>query len=166
MKMKGNIVLIGMMGCGKTTCGRLLAQRLGWELVDTDALIEEREGRSISRIFEERGEEYFRDRELEVSRELARREGLVISCGGGLPLRRDCVDPLKQSGLVVFLNRDPGEIYDTVSMDGRPLAQAGREAFLDRFRQREPVYRAWADVEITDFSAPEKTVQRIMEALQ
>lgn len=166
MGVKQNIILIGMMGSGKTTCGQLLAQRLGWELVDTDALIEEREGRTIPQIFAESGEGYFRDQELGVSEELARRERLVISCGGGLPMKPDCIGSLKYSGTVVFLNRDPGEIYDTVSMAGRPLAQDGREAFLERFRQREPVYRQWADIEITDFSSPEATIKAILEALQ
>ena len=74
-----NIILIGMMGCGKTTCGRLLARRLGRELVDTDALIVEREGRSIPDIFAQSGEDYFRAREVEAAGELARREGLIVA---------------------------------------------------------------------------------------
>lgn len=160
-----NIVLIGMMGSGKTTCGELLSQRLSWELADTDALIEAREGCAISQIFARRGEDYFRGLERTVAQELARGENLVISCGGGLPLRPDCMEPLKDSGVVFFLNRDPAEIYDSVPMDGRPLAQDGREAFLERFRQREPVYRSWADHEISDFSSPEDTVRAILEVL-
>lgn len=163
---RNNIVLIGMMGCGKTTCGQLLAQRLGWESVDTDALIEAREGRTVSEIFLQSGDGYFRDLELGVSEELALRKHLVISCGGGLPMRPDCIGSLKYSGVVVFLNREPGEIYDGVSMDGRPLAQGGKAAFLELFRQREPIYRDWADLEITDFSSPEATVQAIWEGLQ
>ena len=161
-----NIVLIGMMGSGKTTCGQLLAQQLGRELVDTDSLIEEREGCTIPEIFAARGEDYFRDLELGVSEELALRENLVISCGGGLPMKPDCIGSLKYSGVVIFLNRNPGEIYDSVPMDGRPLAQDGREAFLERFRRREPVYRQWADHEITDFSSPENTVKAILEVLK
>jgi len=160
-----NIVLIGMMGSGKTTCGRLLARRLGWEPADTDALIEAREGRSIPQIFAAEGEEYFRALEQAAAEELAGRENLVVSCGGGLPLRPGSIGPLKDSGTVVFLNRDPGEIFDRVPMDGRPLARDGREAFLKRFRRREPVYRRWADLEITDFSSPEATVEKIMEVL-
>ena len=78
-----NIILIGMMGCGKTTCGRLLARRLGRELVDTDALLVEREGRSIPDILAQSGEDYFRAREVEAAGELARREGLIVACGGG-----------------------------------------------------------------------------------
>ena len=161
-----NIVLIGMMGCGKSTCGRLLAQRLGREFLDTDALIEAREGRTISDLFATDGEEYFRAKEREIGEELARRQGLVIACGGGLPTRPEAIAPLKESGIVVFLNRDPEEIFDSVSMADRPLGQAGKEAFLERFRQREPMYRQWADRVISSRSLPEETVNDIMEGIQ
>lgn len=161
-----NIVLIGMMGCGKTTLGTMLAEKLGRTLVDTDALIVEREGRSINEIFAAEGEGYFRDRELSVSEELARDADLVIACGGGLPMRPDCIGPLKQSGTVIWLRRDPGETYDTMDHSGRPLAQQGRQDFLDRFAQREPIYRQWADIIIDDFSSPAQTLNQILEALK
>ena len=160
-----NIVLIGMMGCGKTTVGGLLAARLGRELADTDAWVEAREGRTIAQIFADEGETYFRDRERDAAAELARRQDLVIACGGGLPLRPDSIGCLKESGVVFWLDRDPGETYDAESMAGRPLAQDGRAAFLARFRQREPVYRAAAHHTVTNFSGPETTVQTILEVL-
>lgn len=163
--MKENIVLIGMMGAGKTTVGALLAQKLGRELVDTDALIEEREGRSISDIFAAQGADYFRDQELGVSEELALRRNLVIACGGGLPLKPDCIGSLKHSGIVFWLRRDPGETYDGLDISGRPLAQEGREAFIARFRQREPIYREWADHVIENVSSPDAAVNAILEAL-
>lgn len=161
-----NIVLIGMMGCGKSTIGALLSEKLGRKLVDTDALIVEREGRSISEMFAAAGEGYFRDLELSVSRELGEKEGLIIACGGGLPMRPDCITALKQSGVVFWLRRDPGETYDTMDTAGRPLAQQGREDFLARFAQREPVYRQWADHVIDDFSSPECTMNQVLEALK
>lgn len=160
-----NIVLIGMMGCGKSTIGALLAQKQGLTLVDTDALIEEREGRSIPEIFATDGEDYFRELELCVSEELARQQDLIIACGGGLPMNPACIGPLKKSGIVVWLRRDPGESYDTMDAAGRPLAQQGREAFLARFAQREGIYREWADVLIEDFSSPETTAKAVWEAL-
>ena len=163
---KRNIVLIGMMGCGKTTLGTMLAQRLGWELADTDELIAEREGRSINEIFAADGEGYFRDLELGVSEELARGSKRVISCGGGLPLRPDCIGSLKYSGTVVWLRRDPGETYDTMDTSERPLARQGRQDFLDRFAAREPIYRQWADIVVDDFTSPEVTLNKILEALK
>ncbi len=157
--MKGNLVLIGMMGCGKSTVGRILAERLGLELADTDQLIESRERRAISEIFAGEGEGYFREREREAVRELAGLENLVIACGGGLPLYEDSIRPLKERGTVFFLRRDPGETYDAVSMAARPLAQDGRAAFIARFYAREPVYRRWADYVIEAPSAREAASQ-------
>lgn len=161
-----NIILIGMMGCGKTTIGTMLAEKLGRTLVDTDALIVEREGRTINEIFAADGEAYFREQERKVSEELAQQSGLVIACGGGLPLRADCIGALKESGIVFWLRRDPGQTYDTMDNSGRPLAQQGRQDFLDRFVQREAIYRRWADHVIDEFSSPEATMNHILEALK
>ena len=143
--MDKNIVLIGMMGSGKTTVGRLLAKRLRRPFADTDALIEEREGRSIPDIFARDGEDAFRALELKLSRELSGGRGLVIACGGGLPTRDGAIGPLKQNGLVFWLDRDPAETYDALDVSGRPLAQAGREEFIRRYQGRASVYRRWAD---------------------
>lgn len=161
-----NIVLIGMMGCGKTTCANLLHERLGRPVVDTDELIVSRQGRSISDIFAAEGEGCFRDLETAVARELAAREGLIIATGGGLPLRRENMDALGATGTVFWLRRDPADTFVSESMEGRPLAQDGQAAFLARFAQREPVYRAAADFVIEDFTSPEITVERILECLQ
>ena len=161
-----NIVLIGMMGCGKSTVGALLAEQLGRELVDTDAFIEEREGRAISDLFAAHGEEHFRALEQALCRELAGRENLVIACGGGLPLREEAMAPLKAGGVVFWLRRDPGETYDGLDTSGRPLAQEGRQACLERFAAREPVYRRWADYIISNPPAPERAALAIGTILQ
>ena len=143
--MGKNTVLIGMMGSGKTTVGQLLAQRLRRPFVDTDALIEEREGRSIRSIFARDGEDAFRALELEVSRELFGRDGLVIACGGGLPMQNEAIAALKQNGLVFWLDRDPVETYDSMDLSHRPLAQSGRDDFIKRYQGRAPIYRRWSD---------------------
>lgn len=161
-----NIILIGMMGCGKTTCGGLLSRRLDRELVDTDALIAAREGRSIPEIFAAQGEDRFRELERGVAEELARREGLVVACGGGLPLRDACMEDLVPGGVVFWLDRDPGETYDSLDTSGRPLAQAGREAFLRRYEQRAPTYRRWADHIISQAASPEAAARSILQILQ
>ena len=157
--MKKNIVLIGMMGCGKTTVGGLLARRLGLELIDTDALIEERQGRSIPDIFSRDGEEGFRALELALCRELSGRHGLVIACGGGLPTQAEAIAALKGNGLVFWLDRDPGETYDALDVSGRPLAQRGREDFVRRCHDRAPVYRRWADHTVRAQSPQEAAVR-------
>lgn len=164
--MRENVVLIGMMGCGKSTVGKLLAEALDFAFVDTDQYIEEALGRSIPDIFAKEGEAFFRDQELGAAEELALGKGQVIACGGGLPTRADSIASLKYSGTVLFLRRDPGEIYDNVSMGGRPLGQQGREAFLERYAGREPIYQAWADHVVEVQATPAETVQRILEVLK
>lgn len=161
-----NIILIGMMGAGKTTAGRILAQSLRRTLADTDDCIERREGRTISEIFAQDGEAHFRALELALCRELSGQTQLVVSCGGGLPLREDCMEPLKRSGPVFWLDRDPGATYDSLDVSSRPLAQAGRDAFLERAAQRAPVYRRWADYIIKNPASPERAAERIMEILE
>lgn len=156
-----NIVLIGMMGCGKTTVGRRLAKRLERRFVDTDQYIEAAQGRSIPEIFAHQGEAYFRDLERETAETLARERDLVIACGGGLPTRAEAIAALKASGVVFWLNREPAVIYDTVSMAHRPLGQGGKEAFLERFRQREPIYRRWADYIIEGHTQAAEAAGRI-----
>ncbi len=161
-----NIVLIGMMGSGKTTVGQLLAGRLKRTLVDTDKLIEAREGMTVSEIFATQGEIYFRSVEAGVAQALSLRQDLVIACGGGLPLQEAAMAALKESGAVVWLDRDPGDIFDHEDMTGRPLAQAGRAAFLEKAAQRREVYARWADVTVTDFTSPISTAARVREAVE
>lgn len=159
--MGKNIILIGMMGCGKTTVGALLSRRLGLELVDTDALIEQRAGRSIPDIFSRDGEAYFRALELALCRELSGRQGRVIACGGGLPLQDEAMAALKENGLVFWLDRDPGQTYDGLDVSGRPLAQGGREDFLQRYEQRSPIYRRWANYIIPCGDGPQGAAERV-----
>jgi len=147
--MAKNIVLIGMMGCGKTTVGRFLAQMLSnRSLADTDALIEQQEGRPIPSIFAREGEARFRELELELCRELSGQQDLIIACGGGLPLQDGAIAALKQNGLVFWLDRDPGNTYDNLDLSSRPLAQAGRGDFLRRYQDRAPIYKRWADCRV------------------
>ena len=157
-----NIILCGMMGCGKTTCAKLLGNQLGMQVVDTDDLVVEKAGMSISDLFASQGETAMRDLETQVAQELSQKQDLVIATGGGLPLREENRNFLRSTGIVVFLCRDPGEIYDTADMSGRPLGQQGRETFLARFAQREPIYQAFSHIIINDFSSPEATVAEML----
>ena len=157
-----NVILIGMMGCGKTTCGRLLSKTLGMPLVDTDELIQQREGCTISEIFRRKGEAYFRALETAVAQELGAGSGRIIATGGGMPLRAENRAALRQNGVVFFLNRSPEEIYDSANLADRPLAQQGREDFVRRFQEREPVYRAAAHYVISGAVTPRQAVEQIL----
>lgn len=160
-----NIVLIGMMGCGKSTVGRLLARRLGRTLIDTDQFIESRVGMTIPELFAAQGESYFRALETGVAQALSLREDLIIACGGGLPMQNG-FSALRESGVVVWLNRDPADIFDSGELGDRPLAQEGREAFLKLAAEREAAYRTAAHHIITDFTSPVSTAARVLEVAE
>ncbi|MDA0990967.1 MAG: shikimate kinase [Verrucomicrobia bacterium] len=122
MKTRQNIVLVGFMGTGKSSVGRLLAAQLNLKLVDMDELIEQRQGRAISDIFANEGEAYFRALECTLARELADETGLVISTGGGIVLNPDNVPNFARTSLVVCLAATPETILNRVQHEThRPL---------------------------------------------
>ena len=100
-----------------------------------------------------------------MARELADRSGLIIATGGGLPLKEENRTLLRRTGTVFFLNRDPEQIYDKANLKDRPLAQMGRENFLRRFRDREPVYRAMAHYEMPCLISADRTTDDIIALL-
>lgn len=161
-----NIYLIGMMGCGKSTCSQALGKALSRPVLDTDHEIERQTGKTISEIFAQDGEDTFRDIETRLCESLSRQENLIVATGGGLPLRETNRELLRSRGLVLFLNRAPETIFDTGDMSKRPLGQQGREAFLLRFSQRLPLYRACAHREISDFSSVERTLAEILQYVE
>lgn len=116
------IVLIGFMGTGKSSLGRLLARELNFSFVDTDALIEERQGRSITELFALDGEPFFRQLERDLARELAPARQVVISTGGGFPLEPENIRVLRPNGLIVALKATPEMIYQRIKHEThRPL---------------------------------------------
>lgn len=137
---KRNIVLSGMPASGKSTVGKLVAKELDREMLDTDALIVAREG-NIRRIFEEKGEKYFRDLESAVIREVAPLSGKVISLGGGAILRKENVDALRHNGAIFFIDRSPENLVPT---DDRPLADK-KEKFQRLYDKRIDTYLSTAD---------------------
>jgi shikimate kinase len=146
-----NVVLTGFMGTGKTTVGRLLAARLGYEFVDTDQVIVERHG-EIADIFRTRGEDAFRLIERELAAELAARERLVISTGGRMMLDADNVAVLSGSGRVFCLVATPDEIFDRISNDAsaieRPLLSVPdpRQRIVELLAERSAAYRRFVQV--------------------
>ena len=145
LRQKENMVLIGMPGCGKSTVGALLAERLGLTLCEMDAMIAEDAGKSIPELFAEVGEQGFRDLESRViSEKLALRNGLLISTGGGAILRDENVNELKRNGRLYFVDRPLEELLPTAD---RPLASS-REAIRRRYEERYGRYCAVADCRI------------------
>jgi shikimate kinase len=138
-----NVILVGYMGAGKSTVGRLLARRLGRCFVETDAMITAREGRSIPEIFADRGERYFRQLEAEVLEALADKRGHVVATGGGFPCEPGVMDRLLQLGTVVWLAADFEAAYARANRVGDRPMLAGRSAedAAALYRVRQDSYR-------------------------
>ena len=155
-----NIVLIGMPGCGKTTIGTLLAEKLGRTLADADEKIIALAGKSIPDIFAQDGEPTFRDWETKALTELGKQSGLVIATGGGCVTQKRNYPLLHQNGYLVWLERD----CSVLPTDGRPLSQANDLGKM--YAARKPLYEAFADIRVENTDTPEETLQKILDALE
>ncbi|OGI00097.1 MAG: hypothetical protein A2Y25_04200 [Candidatus Melainabacteria bacterium GWF2_37_15] len=131
--MNKNIVLIGLMGSGKSTIGKCLAEKTSMEFFDTDELIIQKAGKPISKIFEDAGEPFFRDLESEAIEEVSKKQNAVISTGGGAVLRDENMENLKKSGILFFLQASPETLYERVKDDkSRPLLRGDDPAGILR----------------------------------
>ena len=168
---KDNIILIGYMGSGKSTVAKKIASQYGYTLVDTDKCIKTREGMAIPDIFSELGEEYFRDAETALLRELA--EDLhhaVLSTGGGMPLRKENIKLLKKIGKIFYLSATPERIYERVKGDKeRPLLQGADpyRKICEMILYRHPIYESAADGELdTGNTKPAELAKIIVSEMQ
>ena len=143
------IFLIGFMASGKTTIGREVARRTGWTFIDLDERIEQREGRSVSAIFAERGEEAFRRLERECLEEACRADhNIIVATGGGVPCFFDNMERMNRAGITVYLKFPPAALKLRIqlsSQDSRPLVAGKSDEELLRFvtdslARREPFY--------------------------
>ncbi len=165
MKKANNIFLIGFMGCGKSSVAKKLQEMHQMKVVEMDEEIELQEGRSISDIFCQSGETYFRDAESTLLKSLQDVQGRVISCGGGVVLREENIRIMKSCGSVVWLTASAKTILERVHSDeSRPILQ-GRKTIADiqtLMEERYPYYEAAADLSV---STEHKTVAQIAEEI-
>ncbi len=154
-----NIVLVGMPGSGKSHIGKLLSAELDRPFADCDEMIVRREG-NIEDIFSRHGEEYFRQVETEVIKEISKESGYIISTGGGCVTQERNFDLLHQNSVVFWLNRN----IDTLPTDGRPLSKQGN--LKDMYKKRKPMYGHFCDFEVDNNGTPDETVNKIKELLK
>lgn len=168
--MNQRIFLIGPMGAGKSTSGRLLARTLGLTFVDSDKVIEERTGASIPLIFELEGEAGFRAREKAMIDELTQSSSIVLATGGGAILAPENREALRERGKVVYLHASVDHQMERTAHDrNRPLLQTPdrRGKLEELMRIREPLYRQTAHLVVeTDGLSPRTVVQRIIRGLR
>ena len=165
-----NIVLIGFMGTGKSTVSELLKRRFAMEVVEMDQIIEERQGMSISDIFATYGEEYFRDLETNLLIEMQSQKNMVISCGGGVPMRERNVVEMKKNGRVVLLTAKPETILNRVKNNhNRPLLAGNKNVdfIADLMEKRREKYQTAADIVIeTDGKSGMEICEELVKKLK
>lgn len=165
-KLDYNIMLIGFMGAGKTTVSKKLSKDLKLPEVDMDAYIVEHEGKKITQIFDEAGEEGFRQIETECIKEIQKIKGRIVSCGGGSVLKDENVEIMKQSGIIVLLTATPETIYNRVKdSNDRPILNSNMNVeFIEQLmNKRKDRYLQVADVVI---ATDNKTVSEISREIQ
>lgn len=165
------LFLIGYRGSGKTTVGRVVADRLGWDFLDADSVLEARYGQTIREIFAAEGEAGFRDKEAALLADLCGRTNTVIATGGGIVLREENRERLKKYGFVVWLTADPATLLARIQADPttagrRPALAGGGLAEVEQLLAvREPLYRACADVVVSAGAlSPERAADAILAA--
>lgn len=157
LKRFRNIVLIGMPGCGKSSIAHRLATRYKRVLIDTDKLVEDGEDKTIPQIFDEVGEEGFRDIEARAIKGIAGYRGSIISCGGGVVVRDENIKNLKRNGVVIYIKRDLVKL----SREGRPLSKSiGVERL---YSERKSLYESYADIIVENNSTLDEVVEKIEE---
>jgi shikimate kinase len=165
--MGDNVVLVGFMGAGKSSVGRILARRLGRCFVETDEMITATEGRPIPEIFAERGEAHFRALEDEAVRLLALKRGDVIATGGGLPCRDGRIEALRAIGTVVWLSGEFASLYERALRGGdRPMLHGKTREQAEALYEARKAYYAKADLAVdTTTLNPDQVAVRVAAAL-
>ena len=153
-----NVVIIGMPGCGKSTIGKILAEKLNKKFVDLDEVIVERAGKSIPEIFAAQGEKEFRKLEAEVVADICKEKGQVISTGGGVVTVVDNKPALRQNAVVIFIER----VLSELGTKGRPLSLS--RPLQDIYNERIDAYNSWSDYKVSNIDINE-TVSKIQEVL-
>ena len=160
-----NIILIGIMGAGKTTVGKLLSRKLGYRFIDMDDYIEESQGETITQMFE-RGEDYFRKIEAGAVQSLGKLEQVVIATGGGIVKNDNNMKVLSQGGVIVYLQRQVDKILEVLDVSGRPLLRDNPQRLHEILREREELYNRYGEIVVQNNGDAGQAAQAIITALE
>ncbi|BBK78018.1 MULTISPECIES: shikimate kinase [Clostridium] len=162
--MKDKVVIIGMPGSGKTTIGKILGRELDLKFYDMDEYIQERTSKSILELFEN-GEDYFRNIETDMCRELSKEKNVLISTGGGVVKKKENIDALKKDALIIFLDRPVEKILEDVDVSKRPLLKDGKERVINLYNERYELYKKYADEIVVNDSDMIEVIERLKNVI-
>lgn len=161
-----NLALIGMMGSGKTTLGKMLSEKMCLDYCCSDDYIENKQKRSISEIFEKDGEDYFRKIEIEAIQEISQKNNIVVATGGGIVLNKENMDNLRKNGfIIIFLNRNINKILEDISIENRPLIKDDVHKLEKIFNNREFLYKKYSDIIINNQDCLNQTLDKLFNIL-
>lgn len=164
-KLNKSIVLIGMPGCGKSTIGRILANRLDADYIDMDYFIEQSQKKTITEIFK-KGEEHFRAVENEAVRAVCgKKSPFIIATGGGTVKNYSNIALLKEKGIIIFINRSVDNIYKDINTDIRPLLKDNKAHLYKLYDERSELYKKYCDFEVANDGELENTVEEILKVV-
>lgn len=163
MSIKKLVFLCGFMGCGKSTIGKLLSDKLGCSFIDMDDYIVDKLGMSIPKIFSEKGEAFFRETETAVIKELSGIKG-IIACGGGAMLKKENSDIASSQGVILYIDVDFETCYSRIKNDfNRPIVQNNtKDSLHNIYNERVKIYTANSSFAVNGLGSPKEIMDRIL----
>lgn len=161
---KNIILLIGMPGCGKSTIGEELANKINYDFCDMDKYIEEISNSTVKELFNI-SEEYFRDYETLACKELSNKSKIIISSGGGVIKRKKNIDFFKDKGIIIFIDRSIEDILKDVDTSSRPLLSDGKSKLYNLYSERYNLYNNYCEIKIVNDTTIEETIDKIIKII-
>lgn len=161
IKDKKSIMLIGMMGCGKSTVGKILAKKLNYKFVDMDEYIENIAKDSIANLFK-KGEDNFRDYETKACSKIAKESNCIIAAGGGVIKRKENIEYFKDNTTIIFIDRPIENIIDDIEVSKRPLLSNGKEVLYKLKDERYELYKKYSNYTVQNVGNIEEVVNDII----
>ncbi|GAA0110498.1 shikimate kinase [Clostridium tertium] len=161
---KNIILLIGMPGCGKSTIGEELANKINYDFCDMDKYIEEISNSTVKELFNI-SEEYFRDYETLACKELSNKSKIIISSGGGVIKRKKNIDFFKDKGIIIFIDRPIEDILKDVDTSSRPLLSDGKSKLYNLYSERYNLYNNYCEIKIVNDTTIEETIDKIIKII-
>ena len=161
---KNIILLIGMPGCGKSTIGEELANKINYDFCDMDKYIEEISNSTVKELFNI-SEEYFRDYETLACKELSNKSKIIISSGGGVIKRKKNIDFCKDKGIIIFIDRHIEDILKDIDTSSRPLLSDGKSKLYNLYSERYNLYNNYCEIKIVNDTTIEETIDKIIKII-